>query len=137
VTGAGVAELMNAVATILREQDLAEREAARSAPPERRQFTLDSVDERAWQVTRLSQHHFAVTGVGIERLTRMTDFAGDEAVERFQRVLDRSGINQELARQEIQPGDVVHIADHELIWGDQDDPLPFTTEATSGRGRRG
>jgi GTP-binding protein len=122
-TGAGVTALMEAVTATLREV-AAREEAAVEKPQERRRYTLESVDERAWQVSRLSAHHFAVSGSGIERFTKMTDFGNDDAVERFQRVLESSGIAEELTRQGVSPGDVVHIADHELTWGDEEDPQP-------------
>jgi hypothetical protein len=51
----------------------------------------------------------------------MTDFSREEGVERFQRMLESSGISQELDRQGVEDGDVVSIADYELIWGDQEE----------------
>jgi GTPase len=134
VTGQGVPELLQAVAAVLR--DVEEHEVAAETPQERRRYTLANVDERAWQVDRLSRHHFAVTGIGIERMTRMTDFANEEAVARFQRTLDSSGIAEELSRLGVEAGDVVHIADFELIWGDLDE-LAFPESGTKGkRGQR-
>jgi GTP-binding protein len=134
VTGQGVPELLQAVAAVLR--DVEEHEVAAETPRERRRYTLANVDERAWQVDRLSRHHFAVTGIGIERMTHMTDFANEEAVARFQRTLDSSGIAEELSRLGVETGDVVHIADFELIWGDLDE-LAFPESATkSKRGQR-
>jgi GTP-binding protein len=128
-TGAGVDELMRAVAALLRE--IEQREAEEEKPQERRRYTLENVDERAWQAQRISGHHFAVTGIGIERFTRMTNFENEEAVDRFQRVLESSGISDELARLGIEPGDAVHLADRELIWGELDDVQPVKA------GRRG
>ncbi|HEX2282250.1 MAG TPA: GTPase ObgE [Thermomicrobiales bacterium] len=125
VTGEGVQELLNAVAAVLRE--LKQHEAEIEKPQERRRYTLENVDERAWNVDRLSRHHFAVTGIGIERFTRMTDFSRDEAVERFQRLLESSGISNELERLGVEAGDVVHIADVELVWGDQEELQPLAT----------
>ena len=61
--------------------------AVTEKPQERRRYTLASVHERAWQAERRSAHHFDVTGVGIERFTKMTDFASEQSVERFQRVI--------------------------------------------------
>lgn len=122
-TGQGTAELMAAVATELRE--IAEREGDTrrrdEEAPKRRVYTLGDVDEQAWEVERTSRHHFRVKGVGIERFTRMTNFDVPDSVERFQRVLDRSGIQAELEAQGIQDGDVVHIADFEMMWGEQDE----------------
>ena len=121
-TGEGVQELLQAVAALLRE--VREHETEVEKPQERRRYTLENVDERAWSADRLSRHHFAVTGIGIERFTRMTDFSREEAVERFQRLLESSGISEELGRLGIESGDVVHIADIELVWGDQEELQP-------------
>ncbi len=130
VTGEGVPRLLQAVATTLR--DVEQQEVKAEKPQERRRYTLENVDERAWQADRISPHHFVVSGVGVERFTRMTDFTKEEGVERFQRFLESSGISEELERIGIEEGDVAHIADFELIWGDQDDLEPAV-----GRGRRG
>jgi GTPase len=130
-TGEGVDALMRAVASLLRE--IEQREAEEEKPQERRRYTLENVDERAWHAQRLSRHHFAVTGVGIERFTRMTNFENDEAVDRFQRVLESSGISDELNRLGIETGDVVHLADRELVWGELDELEPV---ASSRRGKR-
>jgi GTP-binding protein len=126
VTGEGVQELLQAVAAVLRE--VQQHEVEIEKPQVRRRYTLENVDERAWNVDRLSRHHFAVTGIGIERFTRMTDFSRDEAVERFQRLLESSGISDELGRLGVESGDVVHIADLELVWGDQEDLQPLETK---------
>jgi GTP-binding protein len=122
-SGEGVAELMNAVAAELREAEVRETEAEQLQG--RRRYTIESVDERAWSAERLSRHHFAVSGVGVERFTRMTNFANEEGADRFQRMLESSGITAELTRLGIAPGDIVHIADRELTWGDEFDILPF------------
>jgi len=128
-TGAGIASLMNGVAATLREVIVREREEEK--PQERRRYTLADVDERAWEVERLSAHHFVVRGIGIERFTKMTNFGNEDAVRRFQQVLEKSGISDELGRQGIVATDVVHIADHELVWGDEQ-----STEPVPAGGRR-
>jgi GTP-binding protein len=133
VTGAGVQELLQAVAALLRE--VQQQEAEIEKPQDRRRYTLENVDERAWSADRLSRHHFAVTGIGIERFTRMTDFSREESVERFQRLLEASGISDELGRLGIESGDVVHIADIELVWGDQEDLQPVEANRR-GKGTR-
>jgi GTP-binding protein len=118
-TGEGVLALLQAVASTLRE--VVAQESEQEKPQERRRYTLENTDERAWSVERTSKQTFAVTGVGVERFTRMTDFSREEGVERFQRMLESSGISQELDRQGVEDGDVVSIADYELIWGDQEE----------------
>lgn len=122
-TGEGSQQLMIDVAAELREIQTREEEqrTADAETPKRRVYTLGDVDERAWHVERLSPRHFQVTGVGIERFTRMTNFDVGDSVDRFQRVLEGSGIQAELQRQGIQEGDTVHIADIEMPWGDQDE----------------
>jgi Obg family GTPase CgtA-like protein len=77
-----------------------------------------------------------VTGVGIERFTRMTDFSREEAVERYQRLLVSSGISDELGRLGIESGDVVHIADIELVWGDQEELQPVEANRRRKGSRR-
>ncbi|MGH2559160.1 MAG: Obg family GTPase CgtA, partial [Thermomicrobiales bacterium] len=118
-TGEGVPGLLNAAGGALREVE--ERAPEREKPQERRRYTLEGVDERAWAVVRRSSHHFDVTGIAIERLTKMTNFEQDEAIRRFQRVLEVSGISAELEKQGVLPGNVVHIAGHDLTWGEQDE----------------
>jgi GTP-binding protein len=120
-TGEGVQDLLNAIGAELRE--LAEVQARAEKPQERRLYTLEKIDERAFSVMRTAEDAFTVTGVAIERLTKMTNFELEDAVARYQRVLDKSGISGELERQRIRNGDIVEIAGHELTWGEQDEEL--------------
>lgn len=137
-TGEGVPLLMQAAAGALRE--LQEPEPPAETPQARRRYTLQNVDERAWSAERLSRHHFAVTGVGIERFTRMTDFSREEGVERFQRLLESSGIASELERLGVETGDVVHIAELELVWGDEhelEQPAPRVRRKRASKSGKG
>jgi GTP-binding protein len=120
-TGEGVQDLLNAIGAELRE--LVEVQSRADKPQERRLYTLEKVDERAFSVSRTGEDSFKVTGVAIERLTKMTNFELEDAVTRYQRVLERSGISGELERQGVRPGDIVEIAGHELTWGEQDEEL--------------
>lgn len=116
-TGAGVQELMRATAEILREEAIA---PPPQKPQQRRVYTLEGVDERLWTVEQTGEGAFLVKGIGIERLTRMTNFELEDAVTRFQNVLERSGIEAELERLGIEDGDTVTIAGYDLIWGEQE-----------------
>jgi GTP-binding protein len=119
-TGEGVQELMNAVSVRLHE--IADEVKQQKKKVERRRtYTLEDADERAWSAERMSRHQFKVTGIGIERFTKMTNFDLEEAGDRFQKVLTASGITSELSRIGIQPGDVVHIAGKELVWGEAEE----------------
>jgi GTP-binding protein len=121
-TGEGIQPLLLDVAEELREIERleAEQRSADEATPKRRVYTLGDENDRAWEVVRQSPHHFDITGRGIERFTRMTNFDVEDSVRRFQRVLAGSGIQGELERQGINDGDIVHIAEFELPWGDTD-----------------
>ncbi|TVR71309.1 MAG: GTPase ObgE [Sphaerobacteraceae bacterium] len=116
VTGQGIDKLMHAVGAMVAELPEPEPEVA---PEDRVIYTLHDTEDGHFEVEQLSAHHFAVHGAWIERFTLMTDFANEEGGERFQRVLDSSGISEALEEIGIQPGDVVHIADYELYWDEQ------------------
>jgi Obg family GTPase CgtA-like protein len=62
-----------------------------------------------------------VTGVALERFTKKTNIDLKEGGERFQKVLESTGVTSELVRQGIQPGDTVHIANRELVWGEMEE----------------
>jgi GTP-binding protein len=119
----GVQALVEAIAADLRAVNEAEEAAGPAVS--RRHYTLDSVDDRAWDIRRESDQLFVVSGAGIERFTRMTNFGNEEAVDRFQRMLSSSGISDQLERLGIQPGDTVRIAETELVWGDQEEFEPM------------
>lgn len=111
-TGQGVVELLKRVLELLQEIP----EAKHAPPQERRVYTLENGREDFWEIDRLSRHHFEVHGTKIERTTRMTDFENEEAADRFQRILEASGISAQLEALGVRPGDTVHIAGEELVW---------------------
>jgi GTPase len=59
---------------------------------------------------------YRVCGRRIERLVAQTDFENEESAERFQRDLLKLGVDHELRRVGVQPGDTVRIGPHELTW---------------------
>jgi GTPase len=59
---------------------------------------------------------FRVRGARIERIAAQTNFEIEESAERFQRDLARLGIDTELRRAGIEPGDLVRIGGVELEW---------------------
>ena len=52
----------------------------------------------------------------MERLAAQTNFDVEESTERFQRDLARLGVDAELRRVGVQPGDVVRFGEIELEW---------------------
>jgi len=59
---------------------------------------------------------FRVRGKRIERIAAQTNFDVEESAERFQRDLERMGVDAELRRAGIRPGDLVRIGQAELEW---------------------
>ena len=131
-TGEGVPALLNRIGETLREV------AARPpvvAEPEIRTYSLADLDEKAFVVQRIGPTSFAVTGKLIERTTKMTNFDLIESSDRFQKILETSGITKELNRLGIEHGDTVLIADRELIWGIQEELEPVGSRRRTARER--
>ena len=61
-----------------------------------------------------------VRGRRIETIAARTDFENAESRDRFQRVLERSGIDAELRRAGAGAGTMVHIGPIELEWSDEE-----------------
>jgi len=57
---------------------------------------------------------YEITGERIEKLVAMTDFNNEEALPRFQHIIERMGINQALKEKGVQNGDLVRIRDLEF-----------------------
>ena len=84
---------------------------------------------------RTGPKRFEVSGIQIERMTKKTNFDMQEASDRFQSILERSGITKELNRQGVALGDTVVIADRELIWGIQEELEPVGSKRRTARER--
>lgn len=72
----------------------------------------------AFTITKLGEGEFRVSGKRIERAVAMTYWDYDQAVTRFQRILESMGITAALEAEGIRPGDTVYIGDMELEWGE-------------------
>nr|MBA2570392.1 GTPase ObgE [Chloroflexota bacterium] len=62
---------------------------------------------------------FRVRGQRVERLAAQTDFENEESADRFQRNLERMGVERELVRAGVDVGDTVRIGAVELEWDGQ------------------
>jgi GTP-binding protein len=69
-----------------------------------------------FSVVRVTEGEFRVRGKRIERIAAQTNFDVEESAERFQRDLARYGIDDELRRAGVVPGDLVRIGATELEW---------------------
>jgi GTPase len=59
---------------------------------------------------------YRVIGKRIERIAAQTDFENEESADRFQRDLARLGVERELVKAGVEPGDTVRIGTVELEW---------------------
>ena len=113
--GTGLAELRRALQTALA---VAEQRSASEAPGGAvRLHRFDPLDA-GWQVIGEADG-LRVRGRRIETTASRTDFENDESRERFQRTLERLGIDAELRRQGAREGTMVRIGSVELEWGDE------------------
>ncbi len=111
-TGEGVRELLFALAERLRSLP----------PPQPEEPSLPvlrpaAVDAQPVKVEVLSPGHFRLSGERVEVAVEITDWDSDQAIARFQRLLDAVGAREALRRAGVQGGDTVSIADLiELEW---------------------
>lgn len=75
-----------------------------------------ALDENAFDVSREVDGSFRLSGHKIERAAQMTYWEYDEAVLRFQRILDALGVQRVLKEYGVRDGDTVRIGNHELEW---------------------
>jgi GTPase len=73
-------------------------------------------EEVAFEIRRSDDGAFHVTGKRIERAAAMTYWDYDEAIARFQRILETLGVTEALEAAGVQVGDTVYIGDFELEW---------------------
>ena len=78
--------------------------------------TASTRSTTAFSVVAETDGAFRVSGRRIERIAAQTDFTIEESAERFQRDLDRLGIDAELGAEGIAAGDLVRIGATELEW---------------------
>jgi GTP-binding protein len=114
--GTGLDQLREGLAAAL---DEAERDAqVEAASAEVRVHRFDPLDE-GWEVL-VEDDGLRVRGRRIEQAANRTNFENEESRERFHRLLERFGIEAELARLGAGDGTTVRIGRAELEWGEED-----------------
>jgi len=93
-------------------------EAARPVDAPVRLHRFDPLDT-GWQVVA-EEDALRVRGRRIEASAARIDFKNDESRDRFQRTLERMGIDAELRRLGAGPGTMVRIGRVELEWGEDE-----------------
>ena len=111
-TGLGIPELRAAVATMLPSAEDLE------APPEPSGVVVHRIESmgESFAVERDADGLYVVRGRRIELIAAQTNFEVEESAERFQRDLERLGVDAELRRAGVRPGDIVRFGSVELEW---------------------
>ena len=106
-TGQGVTELMEKAFAILqsipREEPVTEEVRVIRRYADEPPFIIEIVDGV-----------YEVSGKRIENLLKMTNLDQDESLQRFQRTIDRMGLEEALREQGIKEGDIVKICELEF-----------------------
>jgi GTP-binding protein len=105
-SGAGLVPLLKAVAVTWQAQAAAELRSA-AASDELPVFKLGEADQ-PWRVEKQGGS-FVVTGQRIEKFASRTDFGNQQAVRRLRDIIKKLGIDSELKRRGIQPGQTVSV----------------------------
>lgn len=127
----GVKLLTISAVTQTRIQDLIQRvfEEIARLPDETAIDADDDVDEAMpvyeltedvpiFEVSRAADGTYVVTGERVERAASMTYWDYDEAILRFQKILEVLGVTDALREAGVEPGDTVFIGEFELEWTD-------------------
>ncbi len=108
VTGEGVKEMLRSVAEMLAS-------LPKEEPPTVEVKVFRPVEEEALAIT-WEDDAWRVWGFEVERVAAMTNWDLDEAVQRFQRIADATGLKAALRKAGVQIGDTVRIGEAELEW---------------------
>ncbi|MCP5099291.1 MAG: GTPase ObgE [Chloroflexi bacterium] len=112
VTGQGVREMLYKVKQMLDDapepkmRHTEEQVVVRA--PEVNDFTIEREPEGGWRIH----------GKHIERVASMTYFEFDSTLIRFQHILEGMGITKAMKEAGVQVGDMVHIGEQALEWGE-------------------
>lgn len=111
VTGAGVGELVEKIYELLI-----------SIPPEAKvigeEVVIRKFEEEIPYVINIVAGIYEVTGERIDKLVKMTNFNTDEGLQRFQRIIEKMGVEDSLREMGVKEGDTVKIGDLEFEYSE-------------------
>lgn len=76
------------------------------------------VDPNQFEIHREDGDKWRISGVAIERSAKMTYWEHMGSIRRFQRLMQKLGVDKALREAGIQEGDTVYVGDFELEWQD-------------------
>ncbi|HER25346.1 MAG TPA: GTPase ObgE [Candidatus Atribacteria bacterium] len=105
LTGEGLDQLIQNISSLLNELKLKEKDKFREVLPEKEavyKFTPRFVVNK-------KGNFYEVSGTEIERIVAMTNFDNEEAIDYFQRIIKKMGLEKDLIKKGIKEGDQVKI----------------------------
>jgi len=107
-TNKGLTELFNRVAVLLDEIPVEEMEQV-----DKTVYKLETADFSQWEIVKIDKG-YEVVGPGINKLLSKVNFAEDESLKYFQRMISRMGIEDELVRMNIPEGTMIKVGTWEF-----------------------
>ncbi|MGP7816841.1 GTPase ObgE [Niallia sp. 01092] len=114
LTRSGLRDLLFAIADKLEHTPEFPLEEVEEEAGIHRVLYKHEADEREFYISRDSDGSFILSGDGIEKLFKMTDFSRDESVRRFARQMRGMGVDEELRQRGAKDGDIVKLMDYEF-----------------------
>jgi len=114
LTRSGLRDLLFAIADKLEHTPEFPLEEVEQEAGVHRVLYKHEADERQFYITRDPDGSFVLSGEGIEKLFKMTDFSRDESVRRFARQMRGMGIDEALRQRGAKDGDIVKLMDYEF-----------------------
>lgn len=111
ITKEGVRDLLFAIANLL---DQIPKQVADLEETEHKVVYRHEREEAPFTISRDVDGTFMLSGTEIERLFQMTDFARDEAAQRFSRQLRHMGVDKALRKKGVKDGDTIRLLDYEF-----------------------
>jgi GTP-binding protein len=116
VTGAGLKELLYAIASQVEKAAEMSDEQEIEAEEEIRLVTADELQDKSFDIIRLEDGAFQISGKVLERLVKRLDLEIADAFSYFQHIIRRMGVEDALRAAGIKQGDTVIIGDFVFEW---------------------
>ena len=111
ITKEGVRDLLFAIANLL---DQIPKDVVDIEETEHKVVYRHEKEEAPFTISRDTDGAFKLSGHEIERLFQMTDFAREEAAQRFSRQLRTMGVDKALRNKGVKDGDTIRLMDYEF-----------------------
>jgi GTP-binding protein len=114
LTRSGLRDLLFAIADKIESTPEFPLEEVKEETGIHRVLYKHEADEREFYISRDSDGSFILSGEGIEKLFKMTDFSREESVRRFARQLRGLGVDDALRERGAKDGDIVKLMEFEF-----------------------